>query len=201
MADHALLASVMLALFLTLLSVAGMETSVTLHARDRFHFSQLDMAYFFLFMGVIVATIQGTLIGRLAKALGERTLVAIGSASFTIGLAIVPSIDRAALLYLVAFFVAIGQGLCYPSLTSLVSKASPPQEHGSMLGLASGVGSLARFLGPIVMGFFYDLARARGAFYAGALLTAAAFAVALRMRRYPLLSDAAPEPSVLVAPG
>jgi MFS family permease len=70
-----------------------------------------------------------------------------------------------------------------------------------MLGLASGVGSLARFLGPIVMGFLYDLARARGAFYAGALLTAAAFVVALRMRRYPLLSDAAPEPSVLVAPG
>ena len=55
--------------FITLLAVAGMETSVTLHARDRFHFTQLDLAWFFLFMGVIVAVIQGGLIGKLAKKL------------------------------------------------------------------------------------------------------------------------------------
>jgi len=187
MAEHALLASIMLALFLTLLSVAGMETSVTLYARDRFHFTQLDMAYFFLFMGVIVATIQGGLIGKLAGALGEKTLVAIGAAAFTIGLAMVPSIDRVSLLYVVAFFVAIGQGLSYPSLTSLVTKASPPSEHGSMLGLASGVGSLARFLGPILTGFLYDVAQTPGAFYGGAILTGAAFLVALWMKRLPLL--------------
>ncbi|MGZ7040667.1 MAG: MFS transporter [Thermoanaerobaculia bacterium] len=187
MAEHSLLASIMLTLFLTLLSVAGMETSVTLHARDRFHFTQLDMAYFFLFMGVIVATIQGGLIGRLAKRFGEKTLVAIGAASFTIGLGMVPVVGTVSLLYVVAFFIAIGQGLSYPSLTSLVTKASPAKEHGSMLGLASGVGSLARFLGPILSGFLYDLARARGAFFGGAALTGAAFLVALWMKRLPLL--------------
>jgi MFS family permease len=185
MAHRKLLFAVMVALFLTLLAVSGMETSVTLHAIERFHFRQPDIAYFFLFMGVIVATIQGGLIGKLAKRLGEKTLVAIGAASFTIGLACVPSVYRVTLLYGVAFLIAIGQGLSYPSLTSLVTKASPPREHGSMLGLATAVGSLARFLGPIVSGFFYDLARARGAFYAGALLTFAAFCVATWMRRLP----------------
>lgn len=189
MTGQAILALIMLALFLTLLSVAGMEISVTLHARDRFHFTQLDLAYFFLFMGVVVAAIQGGLIGRLARAVGEKALVAIGAASFTIGLAIVPAIWRVPLLYVVAFFVAIGQGLCYPSLTSLVTKATPPSEHGSMLGLASGVGSLARFLGPIVSGFFYDLAQARGAFYGGAALTLMALMVAISMRRMPLLAE------------
>jgi MFS family permease len=189
MAHRKLLFAVMLALFLTLLAVSGMETSVTLHAIERFHFRQIDMAFFFLFMGVVVATIQGGLIGRLAKLLGEKTLVAIGAASFTIGLASVPSVYRVTLLYAVAFFIAIGQGLSYPSLTSLVTKATPSREHGSMLGLATAVGSLARFLGPIVSGFFYDLARARGAFYAGALLTFAAFCVAMWMRRLPFVAD------------
>jgi MFS family permease len=183
---HALLASIIGALFLTLLTVSGMETSVTLHARDRFHFQQMDMAYFFLFMGVIVAGIQGGLIGKLAKAVGERVLVAIGAASFTLGLALVPSVHRVTSLYVVAFFIAIGQGLCYPSLTSLVSKASPASEQGSMLGLASGLGSLARFLGPICSGFLYDLAQARGAFYGGAVLTFCAFLISLSMRRLPL---------------
>ena len=95
------------------------------------------------------------------------------------------------LLYVVAFFIAVGQGLSYPSLTSLVTKASPASEHGSMLGLASGIGSLARFLGPIWCGFLYDLAQARGAFYGSAVLTAIAFVIALRMRKQPLLVESA----------
>ena len=187
--ERRMVLAIMATLFLMLLAVAGMETSVTLHARDRFHFTQLDLAYFFLFMGVIVATIQGGLIGRLARAFGERKLVAIGTASYTLGLALVPSIWRVPLLYVVAFFVSIGTGLSYPSLTSLVTKATPPEEHGTMLGIATAVGSLARFAGPIVMGFLYDLAQARGAFYGGAVLTFAAFVVALTMRRMPLLEE------------
>jgi MFS family permease len=185
-----LLALIMLTLFLMLLAVAGMETSVTLHARDRFHFQQIDLSYFFLFMGVIVAVIQGGLIGKLAKAVGEKTLVAIGTASYTLGLALVPGVWRVPLLYLVAFFFAIGTGLCYPSLTSMVTKASPANEHGSMLGISTAVGSLARFIGPIFMGFLYDLAQARGAFYGGAALTGTAFLISIWMRRFPLHAEA-----------
>jgi MFS family permease len=137
-------------------------------------------------MGVIVATIQGGLVGRLAKKFGERSLVAVGTASYTFGLALVPAIWRVPLLYVVAFFIAIGTGLCYPCLTSLITKASPANEHGSMLGIGTAVGSLARFVGPIVMGFMYDLAQARGAFYAGAVLTFSALLIAMMMRRVPL---------------
>ena len=189
MSSHTILLPIMSTLFIALLAVAGMETSVTLHARDRFGFKPLDLAYFFLFMGVIVALIQGGLIGRLAKKLGERALVAIGAASFTIGLALIPGVYRVWLLYVVAFFLAIGQGLTYPSLTSMVTKASPAREHGSMLGLATAVGSLARFLGPIVVGFLYDVAHAPGAFYGSAVLTLIAFRIALSMRRMPLVSN------------
>ena len=181
-----MLGAIMITLFLQLLAVAGMETSVTLHARDRFHFTQLDLSYFFLFMGVIVAVIQGGLIGRLAKAVGERTLISIGTAAYTLGLLLVPTVWRVPMLYVVAFLVSIGTGLCYPSLTSMVSKVSAANEQGSMLGIATAVGSLARFVGPIFMGFLYDLAQSRGAFYGGATLTAAAFVVSLTMRRLPL---------------
>lgn len=196
-----LLALIMFTLFLTLLSVAGMETSVTLHARDRFHFEQIDLSYFFLFMGVIVATIQGGLIGRLSRALGERNLIAIGTASYTLGLALVPAVWHVPLLYLVAFFISIGTGLCYPSLTSLVTKSSPSSEHGSMLGIATAVGSLARFIGPIFMGFLYDLAQARGAFFGGAALTGAAFLIAIWMRRLPLYQEREANDSEGIAAG
>jgi MFS family permease len=192
--QNRLLASLMAGLFLTLLAVAGMEISVTLHGRDRFQFRQLDMAYLFLFMGAIVATIQGGLIGRAAKAIGEKGLILIGAASFTVGFTLVPSIYRLPLLYVVAFAIAIGQGLCYPALTSLVSKVSPENERGSMLGLATSVGSLARFLGPLIAGFLYDLAGAAGAFYGGAVMMVGALVIAISMRHLPLPAAAIPSP-------
>jgi DHA1 family tetracycline resistance protein-like MFS transporter len=181
-ASTPILASLMASLFLTLLAVAGMEVSVTIHGRERFGFRQLDMAYLFLFMGVIVATIQGGLIGRLVRRIGEKRVIVIGAAAFVAGFALVPSIWRVPLLYAVAFFIAIGQGLCYPALTALVSKAAPERERGSLLGLATSVGSLARFLGPIVSGFLYDLAKATGAFYGGAVMMVGALVIAMRMR-------------------
>lgn len=179
-----LLASLMSGLFLTLLAVAGMEISVTLHGRERFGFRQMDMAYLFLFMGAIVATIQGGLIGRIVKKVGEIGVIIIGSAAFTIGFLVIPSIWRVPLLYGVAFLIAIGQGLCYPALTSLISKVAPETDRGSLLGLATSVGSLARFLGPIMAGFLYDVAGAPGMFYGGALLMIGALMIALRMRRF-----------------
>ncbi len=181
---RSILALIVLTLFLTLLSVAGMEVSVTFFARDRFHFDQRQLAAFFFFMGIIVAIIQGGLIGRMARAWGEKTLVAIGTASFTIGLTLAPEVTRVGLLYVVAFFIAIGQGLCYPSLTSLVTRVTDPGEQGSMLGIATAMGSLGRFLGPIVMGFLYDHMHARGAFFGGATLTLLGFCLSLVMRRF-----------------
>jgi MFS family permease len=59
-----------------------------------------------------------------------------------------------------------------------------------MLGIATAVGSLARFIGPILIGFLYDLAQARGAFFGGAILTGAAFALSLWMRQIPLMTEA-----------
>jgi MFS family permease len=172
----------MSALFLELLAVAGMEIGVTLHARDRFHFTQLDLAYFFLFMGLIVAVIQGGLIGRIVRRIGEPLVVITGASAFMLGFVLVPSVFRVPLLYVVAFLVGIGQGLCYPALTSMVSKVAPEADRGSILGLATSIGSLARFRGPILSGFLYDFGKAAGAFYGGAIIMAAALAISVRMR-------------------
>jgi DHA1 family tetracycline resistance protein-like MFS transporter len=182
-ASRPLLASVMLALFLTLLAVAGMEVTVTLHGRDRFHFGQREIGFLFIFMGVIVAAIQGGLIGRIVKRVGEEGAIVIAAASFTIGFVLVPSVWRVPLLYVVAFLIAIGQGLSYPALTAMLSKIAPENERGSLLGMATAIGSLARFLGPLLSGFLYDLAGAPGAFYGGSLFMAASLFIALRMRR------------------
>ena len=171
-------------LFLTLLAVAGMETSVTLHARDRFHFTQLDLAWFFLFMGVIVATIQGGLIGTPGQALrredagrGRRRVVhdRPGARARWSGACRCSTSWRSS--------SPIGQGLCYPSLTSLVTKASPRERARKHARPRLGDRLAGALLGPIWCGFLYDLAQARGAFYGGAVLTASRSSSRMRMRK------------------
>lgn len=181
------LATILLVLFLIILAFAGMETTVTLVGKDHFHFNQMDLAYLFLFMGIIVAGIQGGGIGPLTKKFGERNVIAAGALSLTIGLALVPLVDNPKYLYVVAFFIALGQGTGYPSLTSLVTKASPREEHGSTLGISSSVASLSRIIGPIVGGTLYDWRGTGGAFYTSAVVVFVAFALALMLRKMPLL--------------
>ncbi len=197
---HPALIWVMSGLFLTSLAVAGMETSVTLHARDRFHFNHRDMAYFFLFMGFIVAVIQGGLLGRLARRFGEQTLIVIGSISFTLGFFLIPSTYRVSLLYVVAALIAIGQGLCYPSLITIVSKIAPENERGTLLGFATSAGSLARFFGPIILGSLYDVAQASGTFYGGGAIMMVALMIAIALRRIPIPQSAPVVPDVPVIP-
>ncbi|HVT43436.1 MAG TPA: MFS transporter [Thermoanaerobaculia bacterium] len=173
-------------LFLIVLAFAGMETSVTLVGRDRFGFQQMDFAWLFLFMGVIVAGIQGGAIGRIVRAVGERNAIVAGAFSLAVGFLLVPSIVDARFLYLAALFIALGQAVCYPSLMSLVTKVTPSEEHGSMLGISSSIGSLSRILGPILGGALYDAGGTSGAFYTSAGIILGAFLLALALRRRPI---------------
>jgi multidrug resistance protein len=170
------------ALFLVILSFAGMETTVTLYAREAFAFTARDLGFFFGFMGVIVALIQGTLIGRFSRKVGEKRLVVFGTFAFLLGFVAMPIIADARLLWPVAFLVALGQGLCYPSLHSLISKAAPPEQMGSILGLAASMGSLARMIGPVMFGALWDAGRAPAAFFTAAGIVFVAFLLSLRMK-------------------
>jgi hypothetical protein len=133
-------------------------------------------------MGVIVATIQGGLIGRLSKRgrreeadRHRRRVVHARLRADPGGLARAAALRRRVLL------IAIGQGLCYPSLTSLVSKARRRRARQSPR--AGHVGRLAGAFpraDPVRLSLRPRGARP-GAFYGGAVLMLVALLIALRM--------------------
>jgi len=180
---HPVLPYLMAAVFLIIFAFAGMETSVTLHGRERFGLSARQLGYIFMLMGIVVATIQGGLLGKLTRAFGERSLILAGTVTLFLGLVLVPSVFTLRNLYPVAVLIALGQGVCYPLLTSLISRNTPAREQGSILGISSSLGSLARVFGPPLTGVMYDLYASRGAFYTGALSVSLAFLIVLRLSR------------------
>jgi DHA1 family tetracycline resistance protein-like MFS transporter len=119
----------------------------------------------FVFCGIIGALVQGGLIGRLVKMLGEPKLIAVSLFLTAISLGLLPFIKGSSQLSFKLLaqpeglpwvwmlsalaLLAIGSSLTRPPLFGLLSNLTSASEQGATLGVAQAAGSLARILGPI----------------------------------------------------
>jgi len=145
--------------------------------------------YLFAYMGLIGATIQGGLIGRLSRAFGDKTLAVAGALLTAAGMFLLPISPTLSLLALACTAIGIGNSLLTPTLNALASKAVDAASQGSVLGVMSSVGSLARILGPPFGGWLLsrDLAAqaahfGRTPYWTTAIIMLVGFVVALTLR-------------------
>lgn len=135
--------------------------------------------YVFGFIGVIAAVIQGGLIGRLTRKLGERRLLFIGLALLSAGLAALATVHSLAVLLVACVLFSVGNSLTGPSISSLVSRRAPAESQGGVLGVQQSVGSLGRVIGPTCGGLLFQHAGSAYPFITGAVAMAVALVVAL----------------------
>lgn len=102
-----------------------------------------------------------------------------------------------ALLFVLAL-LSLGNGVVNVTLAALVSTRASADRQGSAFGLTQGAGSLARAVGPIVMGGVYAGIGFRAPFVLGAGVVVPVLAIALRLGRVP---EADPEEHVPSDPG
>jgi len=57
--------------------------------------------------------------------------------------------------------LACGNGLMWPSLTAVISKATNPRHQGAVQGLASSVGAVASIVGLLAGGLLYGVLGSR----------------------------------------
>jgi DHA1 family tetracycline resistance protein-like MFS transporter len=177
------LANLILLLFVTVSAFAGMETTFALWANSRFGWGPEQVGWVFFYVGILLAALQGGLIGRLAQRFGEARLVIAGSAIIGLGLL---GLAFAASLWevlLVTGLLAVGMGLLNPSVTSLISREAGAEERGGVMGVSQSASSLARILGPAVAGAVFSLWGRSAPFLLGALLMMAVVAMAVRLPR------------------
>jgi DHA1 family tetracycline resistance protein-like MFS transporter len=94
------------------------------------------------------AVVQGGLVGRLAKRVGEIRLVVFGTFASFLALGAMPYVSGLGPLLAVLALLALGQGLASPSLSSLTSKLVDRDEVGGVMGVYQGMASLGRIVGP-----------------------------------------------------
>ena len=134
---------------------SGMEFTLTFLAVERLSYSSMDNAYMFIFIGFIIAFIQGGVVRRKAHQIGEKKMALAGLVSVIPGLLIIAIAKSGFLLYLGLFFLALGSALAIPTLTSLVSLNSSHEEQGKSLGIFRSLGALGRIVGPIFASLVY----------------------------------------------
>lgn len=147
------------AYFSYFLVFGAMEFTLTFLAAERLDYGPRQNMWMFVFVGLMIALIQGGLVRRLAPKLGEVRLAFAGMVLTFPGLVLVGLTSTSKQLYLGLFFLAAGSALVMPSLSALVSRYAPPSRQGGAFGVFRSVGSLSRAIGPILGGlFFYAIA-------------------------------------------
>uniref|UniRef100_G1Q2B1 Major facilitator superfamily domain containing 10 n=1 Tax=Myotis lucifugus TaxID=59463 RepID=G1Q2B1_MYOLU len=135
--------------FLYLFLFSGLEYTLSFLTHQRFQFSSLQQGKMFFFIGLTMATIQGTYARRISPggeiAAVKRAILLLVPAFLLIGWGrSLPVLGLGLLLYSFAAAVVV------PCLSSVVAGYGSPGQKGTVMGTLRSLGALARELGPMV---------------------------------------------------
>lgn len=155
--------------FLYLVAFAAIEFTLTFLTKERFDYAPRDQAWMFVFVGLVIAFVQGGLVRRVAPKYGERLVARIGLVLTVPGFALIGLAQSVGMLYGGLAFMAFGSALVMPCLSALISRYTPAAEQGFALGSFRAMGSLARATGPVIGALVYWRFASAAPYHAGAV--------------------------------
>lgn len=172
------------AAFLSTLAFTVVYVVFPLHVEQALGFGRSGVSYLFALLGLVTAIVQGGLVGRLSRRVGEGPLVVTGGGLMALGLAGLAATAAAPVaLYPALVALGLGFGLAGPAEAGYVSRVAEPTVQGRVLGLLQSVNSSARVIGPIAAGAVMGFGGAGLAFLAAAGAALGAAGLGMRMRR------------------
>ena len=161
-----------------------------LYTNHRYGWDPRHVGFSLMLVGVMSALVQAVLARRIIGRIGERRGVILGlllsaTAQTLYGLA-----PEGWMVYLIIPLGALA-GVAGPAMQTYITKQVPPDEHGGVQGIYSGLASLAGIPGPLVSTWSFGWAVAAGRpeflaglpFFIAATLVLVAIALALRSFR------------------
>lgn len=148
-------------------------------------------------LGLVMALSQVVLLKPLARHLGERKLVPLGSLLLlvsAVGFFALPSL-WAVSAFLLLF--GLGYGITWPALQALLTRSGSESLAGRMLGWFQAAFSLALILGPIWGGLVFDAVSPQAVFAVSAGLMVLAFLLSIGIQWLPLASGTVPLPRAM----
>jgi MFS family permease len=174
--------------FMLFLWFSGMEQTFRLFTADGFGMSDAGTGRVFGLVGIVSALVQGGLVARMVPRFGEARLIqgglGIQAVAFALlGLSPLFGASGKLALLVAAGLIALGSGLCSPTLPAFASRRASATTQGVTLGTLQSASALSRALGPIVGGALYAGIDPRAPYLVGAVgLALAAVLAVVRLR-------------------
>lgn len=170
-----------LILFTWAFSLSNLQVSIPLLASDKFQLGAGHIGYFFTALALVSVTVQGYLLPRIIKLIGERLTIMSGMATMAAGLLFIPLAPTVSLLIVSFMSMGLGSSLNRPTAEGIIS-ASTEVGQGSTMGLAQSFESLGRILGPLLSGLMYAYSDSLPFIFSSAMLLLLTLALAQKFK-------------------
>ena len=140
--------------FLVMLAFNFYYVTFPVFAVGELGWSITDTGIFFAVMGLLMVVVQGPFYRWVTRRVSERTLVVTGS--FVLATSFWMFDSRAtAVIYLALALMALGNGVMWPSVLSLLSRAAGSSHQGAVQGIAGSLGAVASIAGLVLGGILF----------------------------------------------
>lgn len=170
--------SVLSFLFITGVSSILFGTFAIL-ALEKYHMSDQEVGLVYTVIGLSTAASQGVLLPIFIKRVSDKMILIGGIGTILIGLIGFPIAGSLEMILLISVFYSLGSGLIVPVYVSIISKITPPEQQGSVLGVNQSLAAIGRMFGPIYGGSTYQYLGYMFPFFSGAFFALAIFVVTL----------------------
>ncbi|MET3836837.1 multidrug resistance protein [Brevundimonas sp. UYEF29] len=200
--DNAVVSRVLVVTLIYMAGFSAMESVFGLWSESRYHWGAREVGLSFMIVGIVSTLNQGFFAGRLARRFGESRVLATGMLLFGTSLvlqvlapvawfpatrlelgALTIPVVQGWIIPIVMAIGACGMSLAMPNISAMISRASPPDRQGAMLGLNMASSSVARIFGPMIAGALFSGLGHDWPFVIGALLTLPAALMAINAGR------------------
>jgi MFS family permease len=156
MIDNKHIIRLFLIYFVMQLSFNHIEAILAWDLKDRFNLDTRETGYFFAYMGIIMAIVQGGIYRFLLKKHSLLKLSSIGAIFLLLGFVLMPLSYPLLLVSGTIMVLAFGMGISNPSIMTLTSIYTNKEEQGVTMGVLQSFGSLSRVIAPLSATIAYD---------------------------------------------
>lgn len=142
--------------FLVMLGFSFFYTAFPIHAATGLDWTVSETGSFFAALSLAMVVVQGPVLARASARFSDQSLMVAGSLVLSPGFACLMSGDTA-VIYLGAVLIALGNGVMWPSVLSVLSIVAGDRHQGAVQGLAGSAGAIASIVGLVMGGVLYNL--------------------------------------------
>jgi len=157
------------AFFLANLAGQALPSTWSYYGIERYDWTPKEIGLSLMVVGLLVAIVQGFLVGKIVKKFGKRKVITFGFLLWTVGMFLFSFAKEPWMLYAFLIPYALG-GIAGPTVQGVISNQVSEKEQGILQGSITGLVSITAILGQFIFApvFYYFIRPGASIYFPGA---------------------------------